>query len=105
MYSMITAKGTAKLWRDHIFREYGYPQAIISDRGPQFVAKFMGELLNLLGVERRLSTAFHPQTNGQAERSNQELEQYLRLYVKARQDDWSEWLALAEFVMNNRVHS
>jgi len=52
-----------------------------------------------------LSTAFHPQTDGQTERMNQELEQYLRLFVEHRQKDWPEWLALAEFAVNNKTHT
>jgi len=52
-----------------------------------------------------LSTAFHPQTDGQTERMNQELEQYLRFFVEHRQKDWPEWLAAAEFAVNNKVHT
>ena len=58
----------------------------------------------MLGIETRLSTAFHPQTDGQTERINQELEQYLRFFVEHRQKDWPEWLVSAEFVVNNKVH-
>jgi hypothetical protein len=59
----------------------------------------------MLGIRTSLSTAFHPQTDGQTERVNQEIEQYLRVFVNQRQDDWSEWLPLAEFAYNNRIHS
>ena len=65
----------------------------------------MRELNRLLGIQTRPSTAFHPQTDGQTERVNQELEQYLRLYVNTRQDDWAEWLASFEFAYNNHQHS
>jgi len=58
----------------------------------------------MLGIEMRLLTAFHPQTDGQTEQMNQELKQYLRFFVEHRQKDWLEWLALAEFVVNNKVH-
>ena len=58
----------------------------------------------MLGIEMRLSTAFYPQTDGQTEQMNQELEQYLRFFVDHRQKDWLEWLALAEFVVNDEVH-
>ncbi|KAL5525002.1 hypothetical protein ACEPAF_8871 [Sanghuangporus sanghuang] len=65
----------------------------------------MRELYKLLHIEGNPSTAYHPQTDGQTERVNQELEQYLRLYVNHRQSDWADWLALAEFAHNNREHS
>jgi len=59
----------------------------------------------MLGIETRLSTAFHSQTDGQTERMNQELEQYLRFFVEYRQKDWPEWLASAEFAVNNKAHT
>ena len=59
----------------------------------------------MLEIEIKLLTAFHPQTNGQTERMNQELEQYLRFFVDHRQKNWPKWLALAEFMINNKVHS
>jgi len=71
------AEGLARLFRDNMWRLYGLPESIISDRGPQFAAGLMKELSELLGIETKLSTAFHLQTNGQTERMNQELEQYL----------------------------
>jgi len=59
----------------------------------------------MLGIKTKLSMAFHPQTDGQTECMNQELEQYLQFFVDYRQKDWPEWLALAEFAVNNKVHS
>lgn len=103
--SKIDSLGTAKLFRDHVWRHHGLPEEIISDRGPQFVSKFMRELNNLLGIKTSASTAFHPQTDGQTERVNQEIEQYLRTFINKRQDNWVEWLPLAEFAYNDRVHS
>ena len=78
---------------------------MVSDRGPQFAAELTKKLNRMLGIETRLSTAFHPQTDGQTEQMNQELEQYLRFFVEHRQKDWPEWLASAEFVVNNKVHT
>ena len=78
---------------------------MVSDRGPQFAAELTKKLNRMLGIETRLSTAFHPQTEGQTEQMNQELEQYLRFFVEHRQKDWPEWLASAEFVVNNKVHT
>jgi len=101
----VTSEGTAKLYRDYVWKLHGLPIKIICDRGPQFVSKFMKELNSLLGIQNPSSTAYHPQTDGQTERVNQEVEQYLRLFINHRQDDWVEWLALAEFSYNNRVQA
>ena len=76
-----SAEGLARLFRDNIWKLHRLPESIVSDRGPQFAAEFMRELNKMLGIETRLSTAFHPQTDGQMERMNQELEQYLRFFV------------------------
>jgi len=80
------------------------PESIISDGGVQFVAGMMKELNNLLGIQMKLSTAYHPQTDGQMERINQELEQYLRVFIDHRQEQWSNWLGIAEFAYNNKIH-
>ena len=99
----MTARNTARLFLRHVFSKHGLPEAITSDRGPQFVSNFWRELCQSLGVEQRLSSAFHPQTDGQSERTNRDLEQYLRAYVNYAQSDWVEWLPLAEFAINNHV--
>jgi len=65
----------------------------------------MRELNKMLGIKSKLSTAFHPQTDKQTERVNQELEQYLRMFIDHRQEQWPEWLGMAEFIYNNKVHS
>ena len=78
---------------------------MISDRGPQFAAGLTRELNKMLGIETKSSTAYHSQTDRQTERTNQELEQYLRIYVSHRQNNWLEWLAIAEFAFNNKVHT
>src|SRR5271154_1993604 len=91
--------------RDHIFQEEGMPKVVFSDRGPQFVSAFMKELYRLLGVKGNPSTAYHPQTDGQSERMNREIERYLRTYISYHQDDWEEWLAIGEFAYNNGVHA
>ena len=69
--------GLARLYHDHIWKLHRLPNTVISDRGSQFAATFMKELNKILGIETKLSTAYHPQTDGQTERMNQELEQYL----------------------------
>jgi len=85
-----SAEGLARLFRDNVWKLYGLPESIISDRRPQFAAGLMKELNGMLGIESKLSTAFHPQTDGQTERVNQELEQYLRIFIDHRQEQWSE---------------
>jgi len=78
---------------------------VISDRGPQFIAGLTKELNKILGIETKLSIAYYPETDGQIERTNQELEQYLRMYINHRQNNWSEWLVMAEFTFNNKVYT
>ncbi len=101
----LSAEGWARILRDHVYAKHGMPRVVISDRGPQFVSRFMKELYRLLDVTPNASTAFHPQTDGQTERVNQEIEKYLRIFVNYRQNDWTDWLPLAEFAHNNRIHS
>jgi len=99
-----SAEGLAKLFRDHIWKLHGLPESIISDRGVQFAVGTIKELNNLLGIQTKLSTAYHPQTDGQMERINQELEQYLRVFINHRQEQWPDWLEMAEFAYNNKIH-
>jgi len=100
-----SAEELARLFRDNVWKLHGLPESVISDRGPQFAAELTKELNRMLGIETKLSTVFHPQTDGQTEWMNQELEQYLRLFVEYRQKDWPEWLASAEFTVNNKTHT
>ena len=100
-----SAEGLARLFRDNIWELHGLPESVVSDRGPQFAAELTKELNKMLGIETRLATAFHPQTDEQTERMNQELEQYLRFFVEHRQKDWPEWLASAEFTVNNKAYT
>jgi len=85
-----------------IFRLYGLPRDIITDRGSIFRSDLWKETTRKLGIERRLSTAFHPETDRQTERTNSTLEQYLGAYINYQQDDWKELLPMAEFADNNR---
>ena len=80
-------------------------ESIVLDRSLQFAAEMTKELNSMLGIETKLLIAFHPQTDSQMERINQELEQYLRFFVDYKQKDWPEWLASAEFTINNKIHS
>ena len=97
-------EGLARMFRDNMWKLHGLPESMISDRGLQFVVGLTRELNKMLGIETKLSTAYYPETNGQTERTNQELEQYLRIYVNHRQNNWAEWLATAEFAFNNKVY-
>ena len=100
-----SAKGLAKLFQDHVWKLHGLPESIISDRGVQFAVEMMRELNNLLGIQTKLSIAYHPQTDRQIERINQELEQYLRVFINHRQEQWPDWLGMAEFTYNNKIHA
>ena len=81
-----SAEGLARLFRDNVWKLHGLPKSIISDRGPQFAAGLIRKLNEKLGIKSKLSTAFYPQTDGQTERINQELEQYLRMFIDHRQE-------------------
>lgn len=96
-----SAETVADLYVDYVYRIHGLPDTVVSDRGPQFVALFWKILCLRLGTSRLLSTAFHPETDGQTEISNASMEQYLRAYTSYQQDDWVKWLGLAEFAANN----
>jgi len=78
------------LFRDNVWKLHGLPESIISDRRPQFAVGLIRELNEILGIKSKLSIAFHPQTDGQTERVNQELEQYLRMFIDHRQEQWPE---------------
>jgi len=75
------AEGLARMFKDNVWWLHELPESIISDRGPQFAVGIMKELNKLLGINTKLSTAFHSQTDGQTKRINQELEQYLRMFI------------------------
>jgi len=83
----ISSSEVARIYQDDIWKMHGIPKNIISDRGPQFTSTFMGELCKALGIKRAMSTAYHPQTDGQMERINQEVEVFLRHYINYRQND------------------
>jgi hypothetical protein len=101
----ISGMETADLLLTNIVRLHGLPDEIISDRGAQFMSNFWKRLFQSLGTSTKFSTAFHPQTDGQTERVNQILEQYLRCMISYQQDDWIKFLPMAEFAYNNTLHS
>jgi len=97
----LTAHGFAKLFIENVVRLHGLPHSVISDRGAQFNNKFWDSVCELLGLNKNMSSAFHPQTDGQTERTNRTLEEMLRAYVGYEQSDWDTKLASAEFAINN----
>jgi hypothetical protein len=101
----IDSARTADLFLRNVFRFHGLPDEVISDRGPQFKAKFWKAIMKTLGIKINLSSAYHPESDGQTERVNQCLEQYLRCYIDYQQDNWVELLPYAEFSYNNSCHA
>src|SRR6202789_1534052 len=101
----LTSEGTAKLLLENLYKRFGLPDKIISDRGPQFASKAFTELLKLLGIKSALSTAYHPQTDGTTERVNQEIEAYLSIYCASHPEEWPSALHTLEFTHNNRRHA
>ncbi|KAJ8402920.1 hypothetical protein AAFF_G00362340 [Aldrovandia affinis] len=95
-----SALETARLMMDHVFRLHGLPQDVVSDRGPQFASRFWRAFCSLLGASVSLSSGFHPQTNGQTERTNQTMENTLRCLASANPSSWSRHLAWAEYAHN-----
>ena len=97
----LNAEGLAGLFLKHVWKHHGLPQSIVSDCGSQFISNFWSFLCKKLGIKAQLSTAWHPEIDGQTERINGVIEQYLCSFVNYLQDDWLDWLLLAELVGNN----
>ncbi|KAF1315165.1 Pol protein, partial [Globisporangium splendens] len=101
----VTAQETACLFLEHVFRYHGLPESIVSDRDPRFTAAFWRELFRLLGTDLALSTADHPETDGQTKRVNRVVEDILRSIAVDHPRDWSRWLPYAEFAINSSEHA
>jgi hypothetical protein len=99
----VTAEGLAKLFLRNVWRLHGMPLKLVSDRDPRITSEYARQVFKMLGTKQGFSTAFHPQTDGQTERYNRVLEDCLRHYVGANQDDWDEYLEIAEFAINSSV--
>jgi transposase InsO family protein len=99
------AQKTRRLFFTHVFKHHGLPKDIMSDKDPKFTSKFWRALWKRMGLELKMSTSFRTQTNGQIERVNLVIQQFLRNYVVADQQDWVDHLELAEFCYNNLEHS
>ena len=100
----IDAIGVAKLFFSHVFKRFGLHDSLISDRGPQFASAFARELARLLQYDVKLSSAYHPQTDGQTERTNQEIETYLRIFCTNNPKTWLDFLPTTEFQHNSAPH-
>jgi len=100
-HNTITSAELARLFVIHVFSKHGVPSHVTSDRGSEFVSHFFCSLGTALDMRLHFTSGYHPEANGQAERTNQTLEQYLHVYCNYQQDNWSELLPLAEFAYNN----
>ena len=103
LWPKITAKDTAMAFYHRVFLHHDLPFTIVSDWGTQFVSYFWLALCDILGIKAQLFTAFHPETDGQTERTNATIEMYLRMYVNFMQNDWACWCPSAEFAYNNHL--
>jgi hypothetical protein len=101
----VTGEGIAQLYLEHVYRWFGLPTKVISDRDPRFTSHFAKALCDKLHIEQNILTAFHPQTDGLSERKNQWVEQFLRLVAGAQQDDWKCWLPIATAIHNNHMNA
>jgi transposase InsO family protein len=101
----VNAPRLAEIFLSHVVRHHGLPRAIVSDRDPRFTSIFWQSLWGQLGTTLLMSTAFHPQTDGQTERQNRTLEENLRAYVNYQQDDWDTKLVAAELAYNTSEHA
>ena len=100
-YDTVTSQDLAKLFVLHVFSKHGVPGHVTSDRGSEFVSHFFRSLGKLLDMRLHFTSGYHPEGDGQTERVNQTLEQYLRMYCNYQQDNWSDLLPIAEFAYNN----
>ena len=104
-HKTIIARQVAKLLLENLYKQFRLPDEFISDRGPQFAAHTFRELLKLLGITSKLSTAYHPQTDGATEQVNQEIEAYLSIFCSSFPEEWAKKLYLVEFTHNNQQHT
>jgi hypothetical protein len=105
MAKKLTQEGAGQLLLDNLYKQFGLPDKMLSDRGPQFAAKAFCKLLKLLGIKSNLTTAYHPQTDGATVRVNQEIEAYLLIYCSAHHTAWKNSLSTLEFTHSNRWHA
>ena len=95
----------ADLFKECVFPYTGIPTKLISDRDTHFTSSWFKELCRTLEVDQNMSTAYHPQTNSQLERTNQTMEGLLQIFCNYQADDWAEWLAVVQYIINSRPSS
>jgi len=100
----IDGQGIAKLYLQHLFPWFGIPKRIISDQDPRFTSNFSKAICKVTNIQQNISSAFHPRTDGQTERMNLWIENYLKEFVNGRQDNWSTLLPITEFAHNSWKH-
>jgi Chromo (CHRromatin Organisation MOdifier) domain/Integrase core domain len=105
MAKTMTQEGAGQLLLDNLYKQFGLPDKLLSDQGPQFAAKAFRELLKLLEIKSNLTTAYHPQTDGATEQVSQEIEAYLLIYCSAHPTKWKNSLSTLEFTHNNWWHA
>ena len=101
----LTQEGAGQLLLDNLYKQFGLPDKMLSDRGPQFAAMTFRELLKLLGIKLNLTMAYHPQTDRATEQVNQEIKAYLSIYCSAYPTEWKNLLSTLEFTHNNQQHA
>lgn len=101
----ISASEVARVFVREVYCRFGLPETIISDRDPRFTGDFWQAFFIILGTRLNMSSAYHPESDGQTERMNRSLEEMLRAYIGPRQDGWDELLPMMEFAYNNKVHT
>ena len=101
----IDAVGITQVFLNNVFKRFGLHDTLISDCGPQFASAFARELAHLLKYDVQLSTTYHPQTDGQTKRTNQELETYLCIFCANNPSSWAQFLSTAKFHHNSTPHS
>jgi transposase InsO family protein len=97
-----TAVQLAHVLKDRLIRDHGIPKTIISDRDKLFTSNYWATLMAEIGIQRKLSTAYHPQTDGQTERTNRTMKTYLKIYSNTSQDNWVSLLAMAQMAYNDK---
>lgn len=103
--TQVSSEEMVDIFLQVVFRPHGMPREIVSDRDPRFTAAFWSQLFSRLGVKFNMSSANHPQTDGQTERANRTVEEILRCYVSPHHDDWDEYLPTLEFAYNDSLHA
>lgn len=96
-----TAFETTELLFEHVFRNFGIPEDIVSDRGPQFISRVWRAFFSLLNVTVSLTSGYHPQTNGQTERKIQDISRFLRTFCHQNQNLWNRYIIWAEYAQNS----